>query len=103
MVELNWTEDAINDLINIGEYIELDSIKYASVIVNSIFSYAEILKISPKAGRIVPEFQKNNIRELIKGNYRIVYNIVTRERLDILTIHHCKRILSNNSALLDLF
>jgi toxin ParE1/3/4 len=47
-------------------------------------------------GKMVPEFLLPELRELIEGNYRIIYRIVSEERIDILTIHHSSRLLSNN-------
>jgi len=37
---------------------------------------------------------KQNIRELIEGNYRIIYLIINDERIDILTVHHSARDLT---------
>ena len=72
MVTIIWIDQAIEDIDNIAEYISQDSIKYASITVDKIFRRAEILKDHPKAGRIVPETNKESIRELIEGNYRII-------------------------------
>ncbi|MBM2816663.1 MAG: hypothetical protein HW421_3425 [Ignavibacteria bacterium] len=36
MVQLNWTEQAANDLINIRGFIAQDSPKYAAIHVNRI-------------------------------------------------------------------
>lgn len=44
---------------------------------------------------MVPEFENENIRELIKGNYRIVYQIIDDNRIDILTVHNCARLIEN--------
>jgi len=33
------------------------------------------------------------LRELIRGSYRIVYRIVDKDRIDILTVHHSARLL----------
>lgn len=55
---------------------------------------ARILKTQVRSGKIVPEINKENIRELIEGNYRIIYKIVQDNRIDILTIHHSARDLS---------
>jgi toxin ParE1/3/4 len=41
---------------------------------------------------MVPEFEENNIRELIRGNYRIVYKIIHDYRIDILTVNNCQRL-----------
>lgn len=40
-------------------------------------------------GRIVPEKNDKSIRELIIGNYRIIYQYqVKKEIVSILTVHH---------------
>ena len=49
-----------------------------------------MLSIAPLAGRKVPEFMRDDIRELIEGNYRIVYQVF-EDRLVVLTVfegHH---------------
>lgn len=48
-------------------------------------------------GRVVPEFGTEEIRELIYGRYRIVYKIVDKKDIDIVTIHHSAQILSEDS------
>ena len=95
MVEINWTDFAIENLNDIGDYIEKDSFRYAKIVVNSLFDSTEILEQHPLIGRIVPEFENNNIRELIRGSYRIIYKILNEKRIDILTIHHSARLLTN--------
>ena len=51
----------------------------------------QVLKAHIHIGRIVPEINKVNIRELIEGNYRIIYKVVSKKQIDILTIHHSSR------------
>ena len=93
MVKIVWTDQAIQDLTDIGEYIANDSERYAREVVQSLFESVYLLKSHPKAGRIVPEYRLTHIRELIRGSYRIVYRIVDKFRIDILTIHHAARLL----------
>ena len=62
MVEVRWTHLAIDDLNEIGEYIAKDSRRYAEITVQELFDTTEILEQTPKAGRIVPEFRKPNLR-----------------------------------------
>jgi len=47
--------------------------------------------LQPLLGKIVPEFDKDTFRELIEGNYRIIYKVVNDSQVDILTIHHSSR------------
>jgi toxin ParE1/3/4 len=93
MARLNWTELSINDLINIADFISKDSAKYSVIQIKRIRERARLLKTQPFLGRIVPETNNEFIRELILGNYRIIYKIISEERIDILTIHHSAKLL----------
>ncbi|MDD2951985.1 MAG: type II toxin-antitoxin system RelE/ParE family toxin [Parabacteroides sp.] len=95
MVEVKWTDFAIQNLNEIGDYIEKESYtSYASRVVSGLFAAVDVLERFPLAGRMVPEFQDTAIRELIRMNhYRIVYRVVNESRIDILTVHHSARIL----------
>jgi len=91
MVEIKWTPQAIEDINSIAEYISKDSVKYAKIQTERFFEAASVLLTKPNVGRVVPEIKKSNIRELILGNYRIIYRIISSKRIDILTIHHSAR------------
>lgn len=91
MVEIRWTPQAIEDINSIAEFIAKDSFRYAKIQTERFFDTTEILLTKPSIGRIVPEIKKTNIRELILGNYRIIYKIISTKRIDILTIHHSAR------------
>ncbi|MGY5846792.1 type II toxin-antitoxin system RelE/ParE family toxin [Salegentibacter sp. HM20] len=53
-----------------------------------------MLKSQPFSGKLVQEIRREDIREIIEGNYRIIYKIINSKRIDILTIHHSARDLS---------
>ena len=93
MVKIVWTDQAIQDLTDIGQYIANDSERYAREVVQSLFESVHLLKSHPKAVRIVPEYRLTHIRELIRGSYRVVYRIDDKFRIDILTVHHSARLL----------
>ena len=93
MARLNWTDLSIEDLINIAEFISKDSIKYSVIQIRRIRERARLLKTQPFLGRIVPETKDESIRELILGNYRIIYKIISEDRIDILTVHHSAKLL----------
>jgi len=95
MVKVRWTDFAIDNLVAIGDFIEQDSFFYAQRVVNYLFDSINILEQHPRAGRVVPEFKDKTIRELIRGNYRIVYKIVSEQDIDIVTVHHSARLLHN--------
>jgi addiction module RelE/StbE family toxin len=95
MVEIIWSDSALQDLNDIGEYISKDSVRYAEITVNQLFTTPDILENHPKVGRVVPEFEIESIRELIQGNYRIVYQLVDEQSIQILAVHHSARLLGN--------
>lgn len=93
MAKIIWTTHALADLNNIAEYIAKDSPNYAQRTVELLYHKVEILTKHSKAGRIVPELNQENTRELIEGNYRLIYEI-NDDELYILTIHHSARLLN---------
>ena len=73
MTELIWSPQALRDLEGIRAYIALDSPLYANVTVRRVVAALERLKAFPESGRIVPERNAPDIREVIVGRYRVVY------------------------------
>ena len=94
MVRINWTRSAVEDLKSISDYISKDSVRYAKIQVFRLKSRTQVLKANPHVGRTVPEFVNERYRELIEGNYRIIYKVVDKKRIDILAIHHVARDLA---------
>ncbi|MCX7049649.1 MAG: type II toxin-antitoxin system RelE/ParE family toxin [Candidatus Sumerlaeota bacterium] len=70
MVKVIWTESALMDLGSIIRYIALDSPVYARRIGFKIIAATENLEQFPFSGRKVPEYNLDNIREIIFGSYR---------------------------------
>lgn len=83
-----------SDISEIVHYISQDNPKAARDWSKSIFQSIKSLENFPSLGQIVPEYSEGTIRELLKGQYRIVYKInQSEEEIYILTIHHSKRLL----------
>jgi toxin ParE1/3/4 len=93
----SWTEISIIDLKEIFEYIAEDSERFASIITQKIYQRAQDIISNPYLGRTVPEFNKKDIRELIEGNYRIIYRIKNANQAYILRVYHSARILKKKS------
>ncbi len=96
MVKIIWTDNALRDLEDIAEFIEKDSPHHAKITIKDLHSNTKILQDQPKLGRKVPEVGSENFRELIRGNYRIIYKL-SADSIHILTIHHSSRDLSQRS------
>jgi len=80
-----WPPRAIEDLKTISRFIAVDNPQAARRFAAKLKRRAESLCRFPNRGRMVPEIGREDVREIIEGNYRIVYR-VKKDRLDILTI-----------------
>jgi toxin ParE1/3/4 len=92
MMKIFWSPLALERVQEIADYIAQDSPAAAAKWIDSIFNKAGHLKATPEIGRSVPEIGKPEIRELIFGNYRIIY-LVSKKQISILTVRHFKQIL----------
>jgi len=97
MVKIVWTDLSISDLKEIFDYIADDSVRYATITANKIYQRVQPLSENPHLGRMVPEFNKKYIRELVEGNYRIIYRIKNASQIDILRVYHVARLLRKKS------
>ena len=92
-MKLIWTKEALEQLIEIDEFISKDSRERAAKFVDEIIEHAEsTLPNGPYIGRIVPEIDNPDIRELIFKKYRIVYRI-TKNKIEILTVFEGHKLL----------
>lgn len=87
-----WSPLAIDRAAEIAGYIAQDKPSAAKRWIEEIFSKVDQLKSSPQIGRVVPEISDSQFRELIYGNYRIIYRIGAKQ-ISILTVLHGKQIL----------
>ncbi|MBS1622434.1 MAG: type II toxin-antitoxin system RelE/ParE family toxin [Bacteroidetes bacterium] len=98
MVKIRWNEEAIIDIDEIAGFIAEDSVFYAQIQVERFFERVDILKTTPTAGRKMPETNDEKIRELIEGNYRIIYQIKSNSEIEILCVIHGMRLLKNHRS-----
>lgn len=91
-MKLFWTENARQDLLSIKQYIATDNPTAANHWIERLKARARnTLLTSPFAGRKVPELLRDDIRELIEGNYRIVYHIL-EDSVVVLTVFESHRL-----------
>jgi toxin ParE1/3/4 len=91
-MKIVWSPLAIDRASEIAGYIIQDNPDAAENWINTVFEKVEHLKKFPETGRIVPETDNTTIRELIYGNYHIIYR-VEEKRLSVLTVRHGKQVL----------
>lgn len=90
MAQISWTKKSLNDLRVIYNFISLDSVYYATRFTSKLIGRVDQLIEFPESGRIVPEKNNMQIREIIEGNYRIFYKI-QKGNVTILRIHNASR------------
>lgn len=90
-IKINYTKFSETDLLEIYEYISGDSFFYADQQLDKIHERVDSLRNHSNLGRKVPEIDLEYIREIIEGNFRIIYMVVDSTRIDILTIHHTSK------------
>ena len=96
-MKLLWTNEAINRLSEIEEYISRDNAERAIDFVSNLIEHANILLENPQIGRIVPELSNEQIREITYKNYRIVYRVKS-EQLEILTVFESHRLFREDEV-----
>jgi addiction module RelE/StbE family toxin len=94
-MKVYWTENDIRHLFNIYEYIAANSPTYALRMVDRITRRSEQISDHPLSGRTVPEYEAEDIREMIEKPYRIIYKIKA-DQIDVLAVIHGAQILPEN-------
>ena len=88
-----WTQEALDRLSDIEDFISQDSPQRAATFVNYLIQRGEEVPKNPRIGRIVPEISNPNVREIIAKKYRIVYRI-QKNTIEILTVFEGHKLLS---------
>lgn len=91
-MKLLWTQESLEQLNSIEDYIAKDGFERAVKFIDQIIELAETLLDNPQMGRIVPEIANPVIRELIFKKYRIVYRI-NENCIEILTVFEGHRLM----------
>ena len=87
-----FSSQAKADILAITRFIAQDkplaARQWADSIKESVYRLVEF----PRLGRVVPEYSDDTLRELIQGQYRIVYKIDEKNKnIAVITVHHSTR------------
>ncbi|MBI5204937.1 MAG: type II toxin-antitoxin system RelE/ParE family toxin [Nitrospirae bacterium] len=91
---IKWSPRAASHFEGICDYIAKDSKRYAALFAKKVLLIVKSIPQFPKSGRVVPEYNDENLREKLYENYRIVYRI-KEEVIEIVAICHGSRLLEN--------
>lgn len=90
-MRLLWTPRALERVAEIAEIIAREHPRAAEAWVGEVFTTVERLERFPESGRLVPEVHRREIREVIHGDYRIIYHL-DAERVAVLTVRHSRQL-----------
>ncbi|WP_417733227.1 type II toxin-antitoxin system RelE/ParE family toxin [Rosistilla oblonga] len=86
-----WTRQSREDLRSVRDHIARDAPATAMTYVRKLRNSVGRLKQFPFSGEVVPEIGREDLREVLQGNYRIIYRVSER-RVDILAVFHSSQI-----------
>ena len=92
MTRVVWAPQAIEDVEAIRTFVARDSPHLAELVAERIFTAVTRLEEHPLSGRVVPEIGHESIREIVQGNYRIVYRLRS-DTIEVVTVFHGARLL----------
>jgi len=88
--KVNWTATGQRTLDEAIAYIAQDSLPAAKRLLENVLDTAESLSVLSERGRIIPEMDQPNIRELFVGRYRLMYEVFDA-KVEILAFIHGAR------------
>lgn len=94
-MRVHWTNEALDQLLRIREQVAERSPGAADRLVERLAMRADQLDTFPESGRVVPEYERDDIREVMVRPYRVIYR-VKAEQLDILAVIHSRQTLPAN-------
>ena len=86
-MKVHWTDTAEGHLDAIYAYVAQDSPQYARRMVDRLTRRSQQIAEFPFSGRKVPEYDVDQIREMIEGSFRIIYHIKA-DQIDVLAVIH---------------
>ena len=91
-MRIQWSPLAVDRVSEIADYIARDNPLAADKWARSVFDRVKQVEDFSESGRYVPEISRKDIRELVYGNYRIIYRVEAKV-VSILTVRHVRQIL----------
>jgi toxin ParE1/3/4 len=89
-MKINWTQKGRQRLQQVYDYMAADQPENALQYVDKITRRAELPAEQPRLGKVLKKYQREDVREIYEGHYRIFYRVLS-ERIDILTVRHSAR------------
>jgi toxin ParE1/3/4 len=95
MAQVIWTIKAVEHIEEIGSFIEKDSPFQARRVVQLIIKETRKLKEHTRIGKMLPEVQNDKYRELRAFSYRILYKLLSEDKVAIIGVVHGNRLFNS--------
>jgi len=92
MAQVIWSPRACADLEALIAYIARDAPLTARRFAQKILHRAASLKWNPLGGGYIAEDDAHTYREILQGNYRIIYR-ASEQVVCVVAVHHAARLL----------
>src|SRR4051794_27300413 len=94
MAKLRWSLQAAADLEEACQYIARDSEQYARLFAQQVIQILKAMARQRLPGSMVPEHGRDDIRERLLYDYRVIVRVRTKQRvLEVVRIFHGARLL----------
>lgn len=94
MAKLRWSRQAADDLEEACQYIARDSEQFARLFAHAVMKTLKAMAKDRLPGSIVPEYNREEIRERLLYNYRIIVRVRSNPSvLEVVRIFHGARLL----------
>ena len=91
MARVTWHPDALEDIDEIASFIARDAPSLGNLFARRVFDATKRLGQFPRSGREIPELGRDDIREIIVGNYRVIHHLLPGEVEVIAVVHGARR------------
>lgn len=90
-MRITWSPLALERASEAARYIAQDDSEAVERWVEGLFRAVEGTKNFPEMGRVVPEIGRPEFRQILYGNYRVIYRVTPAE-VFVLTVRHTRRL-----------
>ena len=85
-----WTDAALSQLEATRDHFAQTSPEYAQRLVERLINRSEQIASFPRSGRMVPEYEIDEVRQVVEGSHRIIY-LIKENQIEILALIHTAR------------
>ena len=93
---IRWSPRAKARLLGCMRYIAEESQDWPTVINwrDRVYAAVETLNEFPESGSIVRELNRADIRQVVVGDYRVIYR-VKRKTPEVISVRHCRFLIQS--------